>query len=159
MNKYLILLLVLIQLLSSCNNNPIEEVSSPQLSKDDNTIYFQYFDGLKGSIYKMVLTDSLFEQISPITNEFTFYHPKLTKDEKKVIFVGRKIGTNLSTIYISKIDGSSIKSLFTDKYVYDAFLYNNQNEIIYSKPDTFANYSPIVSKSAHGYDIFSFVPL
>ncbi len=140
----------------STKREPEQGVGTPQLSQDDKTIYFIYFDGTNGSICKMSIADSEFEQISPITNKFTFYNPRLTKNEKKIVFVGRENGTNLGQVFISNIDGSSIQSLFTSEYVYKAFLSKNKNEIIYSKPDTIANYSPIARKSAHGYDIFSF---
>jgi len=143
----------------SCTTQKKSEqgVGTPHLSKDDKTLYFQYFNGMNGSICKMNITDSVFKQISPIANEFTFYNPRLTEDEKNIVFVGRRIGTDLSTIFISDGDSSSIKSLFTTESVYDAFLSKNKAEIIYAKPDTIANYSPIARKAEHGYDIFSFI--
>jgi Tol biopolymer transport system component len=144
--------------MTSCSTQSESEqgIGSPQLTKDDKVIYFQYFDGLRGSICRMSINDSIFEQITPLKSEFTFYHPRLTEDERRIVFVGRNSDLNLNSIFIANSDGSNTKRLFSEKYVYDAFLSRNKNEIIYCKPDTFANYSPIARKGLHGYDIFSF---
>lgn len=131
-------------------------IGTPQLSKDDKIIYFQYHEGWNSSICRMGIKDSLFEQIVPCTNEFSFYLPRLSDDGEKIVFIGKNFQATLDKAFMANADGSSVQGLFTSKRIYEAFLSKNRNEIIYSKPDTIANYSPIARKSAHGYDIFSF---
>lgn len=131
-------------------------IGTPQLSKDDKIIYFQYHEGWNSSICRMGIKDSLFEQIVPYTNEFSFYKPRLSDNGEKIVFIGKNFESHIDKVFIANVDGSSIQGLFASKRIYEAFLSKNRNEIIYNMADTVANYSPIARKSAHGYDIYSF---
>jgi hypothetical protein len=131
-------------------------VGTPQLSKDDKVIYFQYHEGWNASICRMGIKDSLFEKIVACTNEFSFYKPRLSDDGEKIVFIGKKFEANIDKVFIANADGSSVQGLFTSKHIYEAFLSKNRNEIIFNMADTVAKYSPVARKSAHGYDIFSF---
>lgn len=158
MNRLAVVILCSILCIISCTSTDENKpgIGTPQLSKDDKMIYFQYHEGWNSSICRMGIKDSLFEKIVPCTNDFSFYKPRLSDDGEKIVFIGKNFETNTDKVFIANTNGSSIQDLFTSRDIYEAFLSKNSNEIIYNMADTVANYSPIAHKSAHGYDIFSY---
>jgi len=143
--------------LFGCNSDKVPSgIGDMQLSNDDKYIYFSYYDGRNASIFRVDSSGLNLNCIVSSKNDTSFYNPCLSKDNKKILFIGYANHSNNSSIYIANIDGSSIQRLTNgNEMIWDAFISEYNNEIIYCKATEETKRSPVGSSGAHGFDIFS----
>lgn len=150
-------LFCVITLISCGEKKPQKGIANIKLSLDDKTIYFQYFDGTKGSIYMVNVGDSVPKKIIADSFNVSYCFPKVTNNnDKKILFKGTCFNNDTTTIFMFDGDGSNIKRIFSDIGIYDFYYNSASGEIVYNKYDTVANYSPVASRAAHGYDLYSY---
>jgi hypothetical protein len=156
MNKLLILAFSI--MLISCNSDNITPsgIGDFQLSNDDKFVYFSFYDGINSSIFRFNSNGSNLKYIVPAKKDTSFYNPSLSMDNEKILFIGWANQSNNSSIYLANLDGSSVKRMTEgNEIIWDAFISDYNNEIIYSKADAVTKYSPIATSGPHGFDLFT----
>jgi len=158
MYRLLISIVLISFLFTSCNLNDSNKrmIGAFQLSKEDKFIYFNYFDGVSSSIYRVDTGWTNLKLLVPSMNGISFYNPRLSNDEKEMVLLGGQPYSNISAIFMADIDGSSLNRLTNGgEIITDAFFSGYNNEIIFCKADTVARYSPVGHSEPHGDDLYS----
>jgi len=163
MKKIYILLIALICIrCTGSNNNHVEKVKvdglgSFDLTPDNKSIIFAYTIKSKTALYKCDINGLSPKLLLMNDSVGDIFNPKCSPDGKKVVFIATKKKSTLkSSVWIINADGSELTRLTDSSGLITEATFSNDNDLIYyCTAKEVKNYSPIVSASAHDFDIYS----
>ncbi len=155
MKKIIIALICLI--IFSCTNEKISTgVGDFVFSADDKYIYFNFFNGISSSIYRVDSSGNNVKILIPAINDISFYRLRFFNDNQNFVLIGGEPYSNKAGIFKSDLKTLSVKRLTgSESIITEAFPSRYSNSIIFCKSDTLAQNSPIAKASNRGSDIYS----
>src|SRR5690606_25627568 len=89
-------------------------------------------------------------------NELSFVNPSISQSGEKMAFIASNKGSVNGAVWIANIDGSGLRQI-TDTLAIrtEAIFSISEDTIFFCQANDYENYSPIVRKAAHNFDIYT----
>lgn len=144
---------------SSCGNSTksMYSLDSFELSDDDSSILFSATDkDNHSSVYQIGTNGQGLKKLVSSTGDSSFFNPKYSQDNKKILFIGSSLKSRNSDIYISNSDGTDRRRITTgSEMISEAFFSKCDSSIYYIKSNEYGHSSPVGKDQLHGADVYS----
>jgi Tol biopolymer transport system component len=157
MRNKLLYLFFTLAITNACSQN-IENgrIGSFDISKDDKTIIFSYYNKNIASLYTANIDGSNIKQLIFLGDSLSSVNPKYSFNGDKIVYLVHKINCVNGNVFIANSDGTNVQQLtYGNQIITEAIFSINDKEIYYCKANEFDRYSQIGIKNAHNFDIYS----
>ncbi len=156
--KKIISFFILTLFISSCSNKSDKSrnwgVGLISISNDDKNVLVTYYDSTYSTILNLNLNNKIVENIFKLLQNKYYISPRISKDDKKIVFYEFNHSDKDYNLSIADIDGNNKEVIMKTSDVQNPFLCENDTDILLTEYSEFSNSSPIAKKSSHGFDIY-----
>ena len=162
MRKTLFSLLVLmgfVLIFFGCGNSKSEirlGIGSFDITPDGKNIIYTFRKSARMLVYKANIDGSNREVLVDGGGSMEYYNPRCSEDGKKIVFISSNSKSPDGPIWICDINGKGLEQ-FTDgnSMIIEAIFSLNNDSIYFTQAEEYENYSPMVRKAPHKFDIYS----
>lgn len=161
--KQILLLLLIVSLFVRCTNDTTatkfrrdDGLGAFDVTSDDRQIVLSYSMKGKASLYTYLISESKLELFQTFKDEVSLLNPKCSNNGKKVAFISNKEGSLASDIWIVNAEGGEPIRLVKSNALISEIAFSKNDEVLYyCSAKEYKSYSPLATKSAHDFDIYS----
>jgi Tol biopolymer transport system component len=158
-NSFLILAFLLLNILIACSGqfNKKDGLGSFDISPNDSQIVYSFTKSGESSIYILNINNGNSRKLISATANDNYYNPKYSPNGEKILFIENKKNSVNSALCIANVDDANIKRLTdSNEIITEATFSVDGKQIYFCKANSYDKYSPIGSRDAHNFDIYSF---
>lgn len=157
----LILLLVAVFMANCSHPEPSkvqDDLESFDISPDGKSLIFAWNIGGKPCLFQAKSDGRNPKLLVDSSKGIAVYKPRFSPDGRKIVFIGGMSGTFNSALWIVNLNGDSLKQITdTSGIKTEATFSHDGKNIYFAQANEYASYSPLTSRAAHDFDIYSVV--
>lgn len=157
----LILLLVAVFMANCSHPKPSkvqDDLESFDISPDGKSLIFAWNVGGKPCLFQAKSDGRNPKLLVDSSKDIAVYKPRFSPDGRKIVFIGGIPDTFNSALWIVNLNGDSLKQITdTSGIKTEATFSNNGKNIYFAQANEYASYSPLASRAAHDFNIYSVV--
>jgi len=154
----LIICIILIRCSSPSINISKGTVQSFDISPDGTSILFTWDFGDKVHLFKSEINGHNPKKLIDSGDKISLYNARFSPSGGKIIFLVSILNSFNSSIWIANNDGNATRQITdTSGIKTEAIFSQNEKRIYFVQANEYGSYSPLVSKAAHDFDIYSLI--
>lgn len=155
LKKNIILILFSINLISCMDKHVLKGIGNFDLSLDDKTLIFSYYEDNVSSIYKSDLKGQNVHVIFNGNDSVSYESPKISPDGTKILFLKFYKKSNISYLVVVDLNNKHKEQVtLKQKFITSAIFSQDGTGVYYSKANEYRNYSPLGKRAPHVFDIY-----
>jgi WD40 repeat protein len=133
-------------------------IESFDISPDGKSMVLSVESDGQSSLYESTINGVIVKSLIKSQKEVSVYNPKFSNDGSKVVFISAFKNNNNGAVNILDLRDLGLKQITgNNTIVRQAIFSDDAKHIYFTQANEYASYSPLASKSAHDFDIFSVI--